>query len=109
VTALAVCRSQSLIGFGASHQARLVTASLRQEAGARLEVALRILGVEPGLDRRPARLRRNRDGEAGEAYGITAPLLLGADGKKIGRRDAVRALYCIVRYSRLGDRLRRAG
>ena len=29
-----------------------------------------------------------------------------ADGKKIGRRDAVRALYCIVRYSRVGDRLR---
>lgn len=30
-----------------------------------------------------------------------------ADGKKIGRRDAVRAVYCIVRYSKLGDRLRR--
>ena len=30
-----------------------------------------------------------------------------ADGKKIGRRDAVRALYCVVRYSRVGDRLRR--
>ena len=30
-----------------------------------------------------------------------------ADGKKIGRRDAVRALYCIVRYSRVGDRLPR--
>jgi glycosyltransferase involved in cell wall biosynthesis len=29
-----------------------------------------------------------------------------ADGKKIGKRDAVRALYCIVRYSRLGDRFR---
>jgi glycosyltransferase involved in cell wall biosynthesis len=32
-----------------------------------------------------------------------------ADGKKIGGRDAVRALYCIVRYSRLGDRLRGDG
>jgi len=32
-----------------------------------------------------------------------------ADGKKIGGRDAVRALYCIVRYSRVGDRLRRNG
>ena len=32
-----------------------------------------------------------------------------ADGKKIGRRDAVRALYCIVRYSKVGDRFRRAG
>ncbi len=30
-----------------------------------------------------------------------------ADGKKIGRRDAAWALYCIVRYSRVGDRLRR--
>ena len=28
------------------------------------------------------------------------------EGKKIGRRDAARAMYCIVRYSRLGDRLR---
>jgi glycosyltransferase involved in cell wall biosynthesis len=31
-----------------------------------------------------------------------------ADGKKIGRRDAVRALYCIVRYSKVGDRFRRS-
>jgi glycosyltransferase involved in cell wall biosynthesis len=30
-----------------------------------------------------------------------------AEGKKIGGRDAVRALYCIVRYSRVGDRFRR--
>jgi len=30
-----------------------------------------------------------------------------ADGKKIGRRDAARAVYCIVRYSRVGDRFRR--
>ena len=30
-----------------------------------------------------------------------------AEGKKIGRRDAARAVYCIVRYSRVGDRLRR--
>ena len=29
------------------------------------------------------------------------------DGKKIGMRDGFRAFYCIVRYSRLGDRLRR--
>ncbi len=31
-----------------------------------------------------------------------------ADGKKIGGRDAVRAVYCIVRYSRVGDRFRRS-
>ena len=30
-----------------------------------------------------------------------------ADGKKIGWRDGVRAFYCIVRYSPLGERLRR--
>lgn len=29
-----------------------------------------------------------------------------ADGKKIGWRDGVRAFYCIVRYSPLGERLR---
>jgi tyrosyl-tRNA synthetase len=28
-----------------------------------------------------------REGEAGEAYGITAPLLLGSDGKKIGKTE----------------------
>jgi hypothetical protein len=28
------------------------------------------------------------------------------EGKKIGWRDGVRALYCIVRYSSLGVRLR---
>ena len=32
-----------------------------------------------------------------------------AEGKKIGRRDAARAIYCIVRYSRVGDRFRRRG
>jgi hypothetical protein len=32
-----------------------------------------------------------------------------ADGKKIGWRDGVRAVVCIVRYSPLGRRLRRAG
>jgi glycosyltransferase involved in cell wall biosynthesis len=30
-----------------------------------------------------------------------------ADGKKIGKRDAIRAVYCIVRYSKVGDRFRR--
>jgi glycosyltransferase involved in cell wall biosynthesis len=30
-----------------------------------------------------------------------------AEGKKIGFRDGVRAVYCIVRYSTLGDRFRR--
>jgi glycosyltransferase involved in cell wall biosynthesis len=31
-----------------------------------------------------------------------------AEGKKIGWRDGVRAIYCIVRYSKVGDRTRRA-
>jgi glycosyltransferase involved in cell wall biosynthesis len=30
-----------------------------------------------------------------------------AEGKKIGKRDAIRAVYCIVRYSKVGDRFRR--
>jgi hypothetical protein len=30
-----------------------------------------------------------------------------AEGKKIGWRDGVRAIYCIVRYSKVGDRLKR--
>ncbi|MEP7045064.1 MAG: glycosyltransferase family 2 protein [Ilumatobacteraceae bacterium] len=32
-----------------------------------------------------------------------------ADGKKIGKRDAIRAVYCIFRYSTVGDRFRRHG
>jgi hypothetical protein len=31
-----------------------------------------------------------------------------AEGKKIGWRDGVRASYCIVRYSAVGQRVRRA-
>jgi glycosyltransferase involved in cell wall biosynthesis len=31
-----------------------------------------------------------------------------AEGKKIGWRDGVRAIYCIVRYSPIGERVRRA-
>jgi hypothetical protein len=31
-----------------------------------------------------------------------------AEGKKIGWKDGVRALYCIARYSPLGRRLRRS-
>jgi hypothetical protein len=31
-----------------------------------------------------------------------------ADGKKIGWRDGVRAIYCIVRYSSFGERLARS-
>ena len=31
------------------------------------------------------------------------------EGKKIGWRDGVRAVYCIIRYSPIGDRLRRYG
>ncbi|HEY9555091.1 MAG TPA: glycosyltransferase family 2 protein [Acidimicrobiales bacterium] len=31
-----------------------------------------------------------------------------AEGKKIGWRDGVRALVCILRYSRIGERLRRS-
>jgi hypothetical protein len=27
------------------------------------------------------------------------------EGKKIGWRDGVRAVYCIVRYSKVGDKL----
>jgi hypothetical protein len=30
-----------------------------------------------------------------------------AEGKKIGWRDGVRAFYCIVRYSAVGQRVRR--
>ncbi len=59
-------------------------------------------GFEPEITAKVAR-RDLRIYEVGISYaGRTY-----AEGKKIGWRDGVRALICIVKYSRLGDRVRR--
>ena len=59
-------------------------------------------GFEPEITAKLAR-RELRIYEVGISYaGRTY-----ADGKKIGWRDGVRALVCIVKYSPVGDRLRR--
>ena len=59
-------------------------------------------GIEPELTAKVAK-GRWRVYEVGISYdGRTY-----AEGKKIGWRDGVRAIYCIVRYSSFGDRFRR--
>jgi len=58
-------------------------------------------GFEPEITAKLAR-GRHRIFEVGISYsGRTY-----AEGKKIGWRDGVRAVYCILRYSAVGDRLR---
>jgi glycosyltransferase involved in cell wall biosynthesis len=60
-------------------------------------------GFEPEVTAKLAR-RRARIYEVGISYaGRTYE-----EGKKIGLRDAFRALWCIVRYSPIGERLARA-
>ncbi len=59
-------------------------------------------GFEPEITAKLAR-RQLRIYEVGISYsGRTYE-----EGKKIGWRDGVRAMYCIVRYSAFGDRFRR--
>jgi glycosyltransferase involved in cell wall biosynthesis len=61
-------------------------------------------GVEPEVTAKVAAHREWRVYEVGIGYrGRTY-----ADGKKIGWRDGVRAVLCIVKYSPLGERVRRA-
>ena len=57
-------------------------------------------GFEPEITAKLAKLRL-RIYEVGISYsGRTYD-----EGKKIGWRDGVRAVYCIVRYSKVGDKL----
>jgi glycosyltransferase involved in cell wall biosynthesis len=75
--------------------------AFRREVIQAIEIEEDRFGFEPEVTAKIARgdLRVYEVGisYAGRSY---------AEGKKIGWRDGVRALYCIVRYSEVGERLR---
>jgi hypothetical protein len=58
-------------------------------------------GVEPEMTAKVARL-----GLVVYEVGISYDGRTYAEGKKIGWRDGVRAIYCIAAYSRTGERLK---
>ena len=75
--------------------------AFRREVIQSIEIEEDRFGFEPEVTAKLAR-RRVRIYEVGISYsGRTY-----ADGKKIGWRDGVRALICIVKYSAIGARLR---
>ncbi|MEM9513482.1 MAG: glycosyltransferase family 2 protein [Actinomycetota bacterium] len=75
--------------------------AFRREVIQSIEIEEDRFGFEPEVTAKLAR-RRLRIYEVGISYsGRTY-----ADGKKIGWRDGVRALICIVKYSAIGARLR---
>jgi glycosyltransferase involved in cell wall biosynthesis len=77
--------------------------AFRREVLEGLELEEDRFGIEPEITAKVARARW-RIYEVGVAYaGRTY-----AEGKKIGWRDGIRALVCIVRYSPPGQRLRRS-
>jgi glycosyltransferase involved in cell wall biosynthesis len=73
----------------------------RQEVLAGIDLEEDRFGVEPELTAKVA-----RGGWRIYEVGISYAGRTYAEGKKISWRDGFRALYCIVRYSRLGERLR---
>jgi glycosyltransferase involved in cell wall biosynthesis len=76
----------------------------RREIIQSIEIEEDRFGFEPEITAKLARLRC-RIYEVGISYdGRTY-----AEGKKIGWRDGVRAVVCIVKYSPLGERFRRSG
>jgi hypothetical protein len=75
--------------------------AFRREVVQAIEIEEERFGFEPEITAKVAKAK-HRIYEVGISYsGRTYE-----EGKKIGMRDGVRALYCIVKYSRIGDRLR---
>jgi glycosyltransferase involved in cell wall biosynthesis len=73
----------------------------RREVIQQIKIEEDRFGFEPEITAKLAR-GRHRIFEVGISYsGRTY-----AEGKKIGWRDGVRAVYCILRYSALGERVR---
>jgi glycosyltransferase involved in cell wall biosynthesis len=68
-----------------------------------IEIEESRFGFEPEITAKIARLRVRM-----YEVGITYDGRTYADGKKIGWRDGVRAIVCIVKYSPIGERCRRA-
>ncbi len=76
--------------------------AFRREVIQGIEIEEDRFGFEPEITAKLAR-GRWRIYEVGISYAGRSY----DEGKKIGWRDGVRALYCIVRYSSVGERLRR--
>jgi len=72
----------------------------RADVLAQISIEENRFGVEPELTAKVARL-----GVVVYEVGISYDGRTYADGKKIGWRDGVRAMFCIVAYSRPGERL----
>jgi glycosyltransferase involved in cell wall biosynthesis len=75
--------------------------AFRREVIQAIEIEEDRFGFEPEITAKLA-----RGGWRMYEVGISYSGRTYAEGKKINARDGVRALYCIVRYSSLGERLR---
>jgi glycosyltransferase involved in cell wall biosynthesis len=75
--------------------------AFRREVLQQIEIEENRFGFEPEITAKVARLNVVIFEVGISYYGRSY-----AEGKKIGWRDGVHALWCIVRYSSLGDRLR---
>ncbi|MFM2182595.1 MAG: hypothetical protein RJB61_889 [Actinomycetota bacterium] len=75
--------------------------AFRREVIQAIEIQEDRFGFEPEITAKVAKARL-----VVYEVGISYSGRTYAEGKKIGFRDALRALYCIVRYSSLADRLR---
>ncbi|MDO8362725.1 MAG: glycosyltransferase family 2 protein [Actinomycetota bacterium] len=78
--------------------------AFRREIIQSLEIEEPRFGFEPEITAKVARLRCRI-----YEVGITYDGRTYAEGKKIGWRDGVRAIVCIVRYSPIGERFRKRG
>ncbi|MDQ3756378.1 MAG: glycosyltransferase family 2 protein [Actinomycetota bacterium] len=76
--------------------------AFRVEVLRNLEIQEDRFGIEPEITAKVA-----RGGWRIYEVGISYTGRTYAEGKKIGWKDGLRALYCIVRYSPVADRLRR--
>jgi glycosyltransferase involved in cell wall biosynthesis len=75
--------------------------AFRLEALRRITIEENRFGVEPEITAKVARL-----GLTVYEVGISYDGRTYAEGKKIGWRDGIRAMYCIAAYTRTGERLR---
>ena len=78
--------------------------AFRREVIQSIDIEENRFGFEPEITAKVARL-----GVPIFEVGISYNGRTYDDGKKIGWKDGVRAIWCIVKYSAIGHRLRRAG
>ncbi len=78
--------------------------AFRREVLASFDIEEERFGIEPEITAKVA-----RGGWRIYEVGISYSGRTYAEGKKIGWRDGVRAMYCILRYSEAGERFRHRG